>query len=124
MKVVRAMLLAMALLLAACVPGQATQPDAQAGPRNPLDKPAAATPIGPLNPDRSCKFDADCAVKDVGNCCGHYPMCVNRAAKVDPAAVQARCRTSGMAGVCGFPVISGCRCVQGQCRADDRASAT
>lgn len=124
MKAMHAAVLVIVWLLAACVPSQATQPDAQAAvPANPFDKPVAAAPVGPLNPDRSCKVDADCAVKDVGNCCGHYPMCVNRDARTDPQAVRAQCARSGMASVCGFPEIAGCSCVQGQCRARPRAAS-
>jgi hypothetical protein len=68
------------------------------------------------NPSRSCRTDSDCKVKDVGNCCGAFPMCVNKDAKTDPAAVQARCAKEGMASVCGFVEVSGCQCVQGQCQ--------
>jgi hypothetical protein len=68
------------------------------------------------NPNRSCKTDSDCAVKNVGNCCGAFPMCVHKDAKTDPAAVQAQCAKDGMASVCGFVEVSGCQCVQGQCQ--------
>jgi hypothetical protein len=67
------------------------------------------------NPDRSCKTDSDCTVKDVGNCCGYFPMCTHKNAKTDPKAVQAQCAKSGMASVCGFQEVSGCQCVQGRC---------
>jgi hypothetical protein len=67
--------------------------------------------------DTSCRTDADCAVKDVGNCCGHYPACVNVDSPTDPKGVQARCAKQGMASVCGFPQISGCTCVKGSCQA-------
>lgn len=67
------------------------------------------------NPSRICKTDSDCAVKNVGNCCGYYPMCVNKDAKTDPAAVRAQCEKDGMASICGFREISGCQCVDGQC---------
>ena len=67
-------------------------------------------------PNRSCKVDSDCAVKDVGNCCGAFPMCVHRDAKTDPAAVRAQCAKDGMASICGFVEVSGCQCVQGQCQ--------
>lgn len=70
----------------------------------------------PNAPNRQCKIDADCAVKDVGNCCGRYPMCVNKNAKTDPAAVQAQCAKDGMASICGFEEVSACQCVQGQCQ--------
>lgn len=66
--------------------------------------------------NRSCKTSADCAVKDVGNCCGYYPRCVNVNAAVDPQAVQAQCARSGMASVCGFKPVESCECVQGECQ--------
>jgi hypothetical protein len=71
--------------------------------------------------DVSCKSNADCVVKDVGNCCGYYPRCVNVNATVDPQAVQAQCARSGMASVCGFKTVEGCECVQGECR--DKSTA-
>ncbi len=74
-----------------------------------------ASSINASNPNRSCKTNSDCAVKDVGNCCGTYPMCVGKDAKTDPAAVRAQCAKDGMASVCGFQEVSGCQCVKGQC---------
>jgi hypothetical protein len=70
--------------------------------------------------DRSCSTDADCTVKNVGNCCGHYPACVNVDSPTDPEGVQAACAKSGMASVCGFPSITSCQCVQGTCQGDSR----
>ena len=72
-------------------------------------------------PDRGCETDDDCAVKDVGSCCGYFPMCVNRDARTDPAGVRAQCERDGLSSVCGFPEVRGCRCVQGRCEnlADD-----
>ena len=64
-----------------------------------------------------CKTDAECTIKDVGNCCGYYPACVNVDSPTDPKGVQAQCANSGMASVCGFPAIEGCQCVKGQCTA-------
>ena len=66
-------------------------------------------------PSRSCNTDSDCAVKDVGSCCGYFPMCVNKDARTDPAAVSAQCEKDGMSSICGFTEVSGCQCVQGQC---------
>lgn len=102
-----------------------TQTASKDFPANPFDKSGAPRPLGddPSAVDRSCRSDADCTIKDVGNCCGHYPACVNTNAKTDPQAVQAQCAKSGMASVCGFPVIKGCKCVKGQCAADAQASA-
>ena len=68
---------------------------------------------------RTCKVDADCVVKDVGNCCGYFPACVNRTSPTDPAAVRAQCARDGIASTCGFTQITACRCVRNQC-VDDR----
>jgi hypothetical protein len=93
------------------------------------ESPAPQKPMrtgGPLPPesdpgqvviDSSCKTDADCAVKNVGNCCGYYPACVNVNSPTDPKGVQAECAKKGMASVCGFPEISSCNCTQGRCEA-------
>nr|WP_246109194.1 hypothetical protein [Vulcaniibacterium gelatinicum] len=78
--------------------------------------PAEPMPDAPVQVDRSCRNDADCTVKNVGNCCGYYPACVNVDSPTDPEGVQARCAREGIASVCGFPEIAGCRCVDGQCR--------
>lgn len=69
-----------------------------------------------FNPSRSCQSDSDCAVKDVGNCCGYFPMCVNKDARTDPAAVRAQCAKDGMSSICGFREVSGCQCVDNQCQ--------
>ena len=65
--------------------------------------------------DRSCKADTDCAVKDVGNCCGYYPECVNVNAVLKPEIVRNYCAEMKMAGVCGFPSIESCACVNNAC---------
>ncbi len=70
----------------------------------------------PIRLDRSCRTDGDCTVKNIGNCCGAFPSCVNVGSPTDAAAVQAQCAQRGMASVCGFQEVSGCQCVQGQCR--------
>ena len=91
-------------------PDPATPPTVEPAPGNlPLSG-------NPASPDRTCSTDADCTVKDVGNCCGYFPMCVNKDAKTDPAAVRAQCEKDGMASICGFKEISGCQCVQGTCQ--------
>ena len=88
---------------------------------NPLERPVQPRPIGqpvgetPSHPNRSCKTDSDCVVKDVGNCCGYYPACVNVDSPTFPEQVKAACAESGTAGICGFPSISGCQCVEGRC---------
>lgn len=64
----------------------------------------------------SCRTDADCTVKNVGNCCGAMPACVNKASPTDPAAVQAACAREGRMSTCGFREIQSCSCVAGTCR--------
>lgn len=70
-----------------------------------------------------CRTDSDCAVMNVGNCCGHYPACVNTASTPDPDAVASECAERGMAGICGFPVIESCACVANRCEARGPAQA-
>jgi hypothetical protein len=65
--------------------------------------------------DYSCHTDADCAIKDVGNCCGRYPACVNKDSPTFPERVREACAKNHEAGVCGFPDIRGCTCVEGRC---------
>lgn len=62
-----------------------------------------------------CDSDADCAVKDVGSCCGYYPRCVNKDSPTYPALVKAQCRKEGRSSTCGFPAISGCQCAAHEC---------
>jgi hypothetical protein len=75
----------------------------------------------PVKLDRSCRSDADCTVKDVGNCCGKFPACVNRDSPADPAAVRAQCAKTGSMSVCGYREIGGCSCVAGSCVAHVQA---
>lgn len=84
---------------------------------------AEALPLDQAEPDRSCTADADCTVKNVGNCCGYYPACVNVDAKTFPEQVKQACEREGRRSICGFPDIQGCRCVQRRCEpAPSRAS--
>jgi hypothetical protein len=62
-----------------------------------------------------CTRDSDCTIMDIGNCCGHYPACVHEASKVDPRAVARECAEKGLAGICGYPVLSACECRAGRC---------
>jgi len=66
---------------------------------------------------RVCQNDADCAIKNVGNCCGYYPACVHKDAETFPERVAAECAKHGVSSICGFPEIPGCRCAAGQCEA-------
>lgn len=65
--------------------------------------------------DYSCRAPTDCVVKNVGNCCGYYPQCVNVATEVYPDFARETCAAEGVSSVCGFPTISGCACEQSQC---------
>ena len=67
--------------------------------------------------DASCKVDADCAVKDVGSCCGVKPACLNKDSPTFPDQVRAQCASEGRVGICGFQPIESCQCVSGKCAA-------
>ena len=64
----------------------------------------------------SCQTDADCTVKNVGNCCGAMPACVSKDSPVDPAAVKAECARTGTMSTCGFKDIQACSSVSGTCQ--------
>jgi hypothetical protein len=119
-------------------PAATDLPDAVTDPDAPLPPPpepqdsgatsdapaAAARPsiaVGEPNPgaptvvDQSCRTDADCAIKDVGSCCGYAPACVNKASPTFPEQVQAQCAKEGRVSTCGFPAITGCKCSAGKC---------
>ena len=110
-------LLPLLLWLTACAGQHASSAPPSAGV--PHGAPPALADAGgsPLAPDTRCRRDADCTVKNVGNCCGAYPACVNTAARVDPAAVAADCARRGLASVCGFREVTACRCVANRCEA-------
>lgn len=76
-------------------------------------EPARETAVGSV--DFSCTTDADCAIKDVGNCCGAYPACVNVASPTFPEQVKAQCEAEGLSSVCGYPSIHRCQCLEGRC---------
>lgn len=82
----------------------------------PISGPATEVPrdrVGEV--DYSCESDTDCEVKDIGNCCGYYPACTNKLSQTFADQVQRECAKTGTAGICGFPSISGCRCVAKRC---------
>lgn len=141
--------LASGLALAACAapapstsdaPGAASDAaraapgSAAAAPQRSAPAPAAPAPVAIETPrtartpttgvrlDYSCRVDADCAVKNVGNCCGAMPACVNRDSPTDPAGVQAECARSGLSSVCGFADIAACSCVASRCEAQSAAA--
>ena len=79
--------------------------------------PKAVAGGAPGRVDTSCATSADCAVKDVGNCCGYFPACVNSNSPVFPEQVRAECEKEGRASICGFREITSCECIAGQCQA-------
>lgn len=89
--------------------------------------PGAAPPAPPPTFDSSlaaheglrfdCSSDNECAVKNVGNCCGHYDACVRADSPTDPEAVLRECADLEIAGICGYPVIERCVCSAGRCQA-------
>ncbi len=106
--------LALCALLCAC---QGTSEPATVGasasePANPA--PAKGEPAKGVV-DYSCSRNEECAIKNVGNCCGEYPACVNADSPTFPEQVKADCAKKGMMGVCGFPVLQGCQCIEGRC---------
>ena len=124
MKIITCLML---LLLAACAPAPAALLSSDAPPvatsqPGPATAPASET-SDPAAVSRACKVDADCAVKDVGSCCGKHPTCVAKDAPTYPNEVKAQCAKEHRAGACNVQAIGGCSCVQGQCRdinADER----
>jgi hypothetical protein len=94
----------------------APQP-ARARAPEPAPKERQAEPARtPVKLDFSCRTDGDCAVKNVGNCCGAKPACVNANSPTDPEGVKAECARKGMMSMCGFKPVEGCQCVQGMCK--------
>lgn len=103
------------LVLAACAAAPAGGSGQLA--QTPVSPPASVPALpAKVKIDSTCRSDADCTVKNVGNCCGEFPACVNVDSPTDPAGVQAECARTGRMSVCGFRQIRGCQCVQGQCQ--------
>jgi hypothetical protein len=65
--------------------------------------------------DYTCSVDRDCTIKNIGNCCGGYPACVNMQATVNPKQVKQICMATGTSSICGFNLIEGCKCKNGRC---------
>lgn len=74
----------------------------------------AADPVT-LAIDATCEVDADCAIKDLGSCCGYNPRCVNINSPTFADQVKAECAKQGRVGSCGFPAITACKCDSGRC---------
>lgn len=128
-------LLLLLVLMAGCAAPSTAAPGPQSDPaptvQEKMPPPDRAPPMGgplpaervpsPVLLDTACKVDADCAVKNVGSCCGAMPACVHKDSPTDPAAVQAECARKGLASTCGFREISACTCRDGRCQ--DASSA-
>ena len=65
--------------------------------------------------DYSCQTDSDCEIKNVGNCCGYYPRCVNKNYLPDVESVVKECKEKGVVSICGFPDVAGCKCIENKC---------
>lgn len=64
----------------------------------------------------SCQKDSDCVIKNIGNCCGSYPACVNLKTVASPEMVRKLCEREGIGSVCGFEPVNSCVCVSGLCK--------
>ncbi len=108
------LLVALLVALAGCVPK--VPEGADFGQGEPAERPL---PESLSEYERSinysCKSDSDCVIKDVGNCCGFYPRCVNRDAMAYPGLVRQLCAEEKLVSVCGFKSIRSCECVSGTC---------
>jgi hypothetical protein len=92
------------------------EPAATASTPSPADSHTPAAVLdGKAADPFACATDDDCAIKDVGSCCGARPACVRQDAKVFPEDVKARCAREGRVGICGFTAIEGCQCNAGRC---------
>ena len=68
------------------------------------------------NPDPYfCSVNSDRVVKDVHNCCGYYPKCVNKDYIPNIASVEKECKEKGIVSICGFAEVKECRCEQNKC---------
>lgn len=115
-----------ALLLAACT---SAAPPAPSAPDASAQAPASEAPALPVakthagsEVDFGCSSDEECTVKDVGNCCGYYPACVNTDSPTFPERVKAQCEEEGMSAICGFREIDSCVCNAGRCEAAPQAA--
>lgn len=141
----RAMMIGIVIALAGCAP-RASEPTAQPPTRAASVRPAETSPAVPApsapassatlpspaqrppqallvqdGVNYACSTPADCAVKDVGNCCGYFPACVNKDSPTFPERVKAECSAQGMSSICGFQEVTGCDCIEGRCSAQPAA---
>eukprot|EP00567_Pseudictyota_dubia_P007383 CAMPEP_0197438982 /NCGR_PEP_ID=MMETSP1175-20131217/5827_1 /TAXON_ID=1003142 /ORGANISM="Triceratium dubium, Strain CCMP147" /LENGTH=104 /DNA_ID=CAMNT_0042968803 /DNA_START=325 /DNA_END=636 /DNA_ORIENTATION=+ len=62
-----------------------------------------------------CNSCGDCEVKNVGNCCGYYPKCVNTYFQPDLEKLEEWCANNDVSSVCGWTEIDACVCTEGRC---------
>lgn len=125
----RALLTAALLGLAGCASPPAPVAEAAADMPTAMESTTAAPAVvesaAPLPElpvlNLRCQTDADCAVKNIGNCCGFMPACVNKTSPTAPDLVLARCAASSEEPICDHPMIYACLCEQGICKADPSA---
>ena len=65
--------------------------------------------------NKSCNTSNECVIANIGNCCGYYPTCLNKDAKPDADFVNRICNKASIAGMCGFPSIESCECIENRC---------
>jgi hypothetical protein len=58
----------------------------------------------------ACQSANDCAILNVGSCCGYFPRC----ARANAIFTAPDC-SDGVVSSCGFPTIDSCTCELGQC---------
>eukprot|EP00584_Thalassiosira_punctigera_P012256 CAMPEP_0172563668 /NCGR_PEP_ID=MMETSP1067-20121228/101467_1 /TAXON_ID=265564 ORGANISM="Thalassiosira punctigera, Strain Tpunct2005C2" /NCGR_SAMPLE_ID=MMETSP1067 /ASSEMBLY_ACC=CAM_ASM_000444 /LENGTH=114 /DNA_ID=CAMNT_0013354159 /DNA_START=34 /DNA_END=374 /DNA_ORIENTATION=+ len=65
--------------------------------------------------ETSCATNTDCAVKNVGNCCGSYLQCANKDFTPDLNATAEWCKANDIESECGWIDIRACVCEGGSC---------
>ena len=66
--------------------------------------------------DYSCTSDVECTIKDIRNCCGYYPKCVNINSIPNQKLVIDLCEISESMPICGFQTINHCVCINNICQ--------
>ena len=67
--------------------------------------------------DYSCSTDSDCIKKNVGNCCGFFPKCVNKNFEPNKGLLKELCKEENAFSICGYPEITSCKCTNNKCEA-------
>ncbi|MBS3074963.1 hypothetical protein J4429_00730 [Candidatus Pacearchaeota archaeon] len=63
----------------------------------------------------TCEQPEDCEIKDVRNCCGYHPECVNKNSIVNASLVKELCEHGAQTGLCGYKDIKSCKCEKNKC---------